>query len=125
MKSRDVYAGLHCVSDGQFAALFEWIGRPEFARDPRFNTALARYTNNDALYASISEFFARHDSGFLFTEGQRRGIPVALIPTVNEVLEWEQLKARRFFETIDDPVLGTIRVPGPPLRLSGQPMRPS
>ena len=40
------------------------------------------------------------------------------IPSVAEVLEWEQTRARNYFETIDDPVLGKIRVPGTPLRLT-------
>jgi len=49
-------------------------------------------------------------------------------PSVAEVLEWEQTKARKHFETINDPVLGTIRVPGTPLRLTShraQPARPA
>jgi len=33
------------------------------------------------------------------------------------VLEWEQTRARNYFEIIDDPILGKIRVPGTPLRL--------
>ena len=40
------------------------------------------------------------------------------IPSVAEVLEWEQTRARNYFETIDDPVLGKLRVPGTPLRLT-------
>ncbi|HEY6394617.1 MAG TPA: CoA transferase, partial [Candidatus Binataceae bacterium] len=47
------------------------------------------------------------------------------IPSVAEVLEWEQAKARNYFETIDDPVLGKIRVPGPPLRLTSNRPHPS
>jgi crotonobetainyl-CoA:carnitine CoA-transferase CaiB-like acyl-CoA transferase len=44
------------------------------------------------------------------------------------VLEWEQTRARNYFETIDDPELGKIRVPGTPLRLTshrGEPSRPA
>jgi crotonobetainyl-CoA:carnitine CoA-transferase CaiB-like acyl-CoA transferase len=37
---------------------------------------------------------------------------------VAEVLEWEQTRARNYFETIDDPILGKIRAPGTPLRLT-------
>ena len=46
------------------------------------------------------------------SRGAGRAIPLVPIPSVAEVLEWEQTRARKYFETIDDPVLGKIRVPG-------------
>jgi crotonobetainyl-CoA:carnitine CoA-transferase CaiB-like acyl-CoA transferase len=47
------------------------------------------------------------------------------IPSVGEVLEWEQTRARNYFETIEDPALGKIRVPGTPLRLTSHRAEPS
>lgn len=128
LRCRDGFIGIHCVSDAQFSALCELMGRPEIDADPRFNTALARFANNDALLEIVEQFCARHDARFLYGEGQQRGIPMIRVPSAAEVLEWEQLKARNYFETIDDPVLGPIRVPGAPLRLSSQrpiPSRPA
>ena len=128
LECRDGYAGLHCVTDKQFESLCELINRPDLVKDERFCTALQRMVNNDALLAIVEPFFLEHDRAWLYSEGQKLKIPMVPIPSVAEVLEWEQLKARRFFETIDDPVLGPIRVPGPPLRLSshrGAPSRPA
>jgi CoA:oxalate CoA-transferase len=125
LRCRDGYAGLHCVSDKQFRALFEMLGRPELADDERFASAPARMANNTAMLELVEAFFALHDAAWLYREGQRRGIPLVPIPTVAEVLEWEQLKARHYFETIDDPVLGPIRVPGAPLRLGSHRAAPS
>ena len=107
LKCLDGYAGLQCVTDKQFESVCEMMGRRELITDPRFNTALNRYTNNDALLAIIEEFFLRHDRKFLRSEGLRRAIPLVGIPSVAELLEWEQLKLRDYFETIEDPVLGT------------------
>jgi crotonobetainyl-CoA:carnitine CoA-transferase CaiB-like acyl-CoA transferase len=118
LRSRDGFVGLHCTSDEQFAALCEFIGRPELRRDPRFSNVLLRIGNTKALQEIVEEFFSRHDSAYLYHQGQRRGVPVALIPTVAEVMEWEQLKGRRFFEPMTDGLGRTLMVPGPPLRLS-------
>jgi crotonobetainyl-CoA:carnitine CoA-transferase CaiB-like acyl-CoA transferase len=118
LKCRDGYAGLQCVSDKQFESLCDLMGDRELARDPRFNSGLQRMVNNDALLAMLEGFFLLHDRNFLYREGQGRGIPLVPIPSVAELLEWEQLKARNYFETINDPVLGSIRIPGAPLRLS-------
>jgi CoA:oxalate CoA-transferase len=118
LKCRDGYAGLHCVTDKQFEGLCDLMQRPELYKDPRFHTALQRMVNNDALLAIVEEFFADRERRWLYREGQARAIPIVPIPSVAEVLEWEQTKARNYFETIDDPVLGRVRVPGTPLRLN-------
>jgi crotonobetainyl-CoA:carnitine CoA-transferase CaiB-like acyl-CoA transferase len=117
LQCRDGYAGLHCVTDHQFDALFELMGKAELARDERFSSGLARMNNNDELLEICERFFMDHDAAWLYREGQRRGIPICPIPSVAQVLEWEQLKARHFFDTIEDPELGRISVPGNPLRL--------
>ncbi|HYL59304.1 MAG TPA: CoA transferase [Candidatus Acidoferrales bacterium] len=128
LKCKDGYAGLHCVTDKQFEGVCDLMGRRELASDPRFASALNRYANNDALLQIVEAFFLEHERKWLYREGQRRAIPLVPIPSVAEVLEWEQTKARNYFETIDDPVLGPIRLPGAPLRLTShraQPSRPA
>jgi crotonobetainyl-CoA:carnitine CoA-transferase CaiB-like acyl-CoA transferase len=125
LKCRDGYAGLQCVTDKQFESLCDLMGRPELAHDPRFATALQRYVNNDALLAIVEPFFLEHDRKWLYREGQGRAIPLVPIPSIAEVLEWEQTRARGFYETIDDPELGPIRIPGAPLRLSSHRPEPS
>jgi len=118
LKCKDGYAGLHCVTDKQFEGLCDLMGRRELASDPRFNTALNRMINNDILLQIAEEFFLGRERKWLYREGQRRAIPLVPIPSVAEVLEWEQTRARDYFEMIDDPVLGKFRVPGTPLRLT-------
>jgi len=128
LKCQDGYAGVQCVTDKQFESLCELMGNPELIQDARFKTALLRYTNNDAWLALVEEFFLAHDRRWLHREGQARAIPMVWIPNVAELLEWEQLASRNYFETIDDPVLGRIRIPGAPLRMGShrpEPTRPA
>lgn len=116
LKCRDGYAGLQCVTDKQFEGLCKLMERPELLADERFNSALKRMMSNDALLEIVAAFFLEHDRKWLYREGQARAIPLVPIPSVAEVLEWEQTRARNYFETIDDPALGPIRIPGAPLR---------
>ena len=125
LKCRDGYAGLQCVTDKQFEGLCDLMGEPGLVRDPRFATALQRMINNDALLEIVAAFFLKHDRHWLYREGQGRAIPLVPIPSAAEVLEWEQTKARGFFETIEDPALGAIRIPGAPLRFSSHQPEPS
>ncbi|MHB8383849.1 MAG: CaiB/BaiF CoA transferase family protein [Candidatus Binataceae bacterium] len=117
LKCRDGYAGLQCVTDKQFQGLCDLMQRPDLKTDDRFNSALKRMVANDALLEIVANFFLEHDRGWLYREGQARAIPLVPVPSVAEVLEWEQTRARNFFETIDDPALGRIRIPGAPLRM--------
>jgi len=125
LKCQDGYAGVQCVTDKQFESLCELMGQPDLIKDARFNTALQRYLNNDAWLALVEEFFSKHDRKFLHREGQARAIPLVGIPNIAELLEWEQLKSRNYFETIDDPVLGQIRIPGAPMRMGSHRPEPS
>lgn len=128
LKCRDGYAGLQCVTDKQFKGLCDLMQRPDLVTDERFNTALKRMVSNDALLEIVANFFLEHDRRWLYREGQARAIPLVPIPSVAEVLEWEQTRAREYFETIDDPALGRIRIPGAPLRMHShrpEPTRPA
>ncbi len=122
---KDGYAGLQMVTDKQFGSLCELLGRPELKSDARFATARDRMINNDALLAIVEPFFLAHERAWLYREGQRRAIPLVPIPSVKEVLEWEHVRARDYFETVDDPVLGRIEMPGAPLRFGRDGAKPA
>jgi CoA:oxalate CoA-transferase len=125
LKCKDGYAGLQQVTDKQFEALCDLMGRRELLTDPRFTSGLNRMINNDALLEIVAPFFEDRERNWLHREGQRRALPLVPIPSIPEVLEWEQTRARNYFEIIDDPALGAIRIPGPPLRLTSHRPAPS
>ncbi len=125
LKCKDGYAGLQQVTDKQFEALCDLMNRRDLLSDARFTTARDRMLNNDALLEIVAEFFLDRERQWLYREGQGRGLPLVPIPSIAEVLEWEQTRARGYFETIEDPALGAIRIPGAPLRLMSHRAAPS
>jgi CoA:oxalate CoA-transferase len=125
LKCKDGYAGLQQVTDKQFEALCDLMNRRDLLADARFTTARDRMLNNDALLEIAADFFLDRDRQWLYREGQSRGLPLVPIPSITEVLEWEQTRARGYFETIEDPALGAIRIPGAPLRLMSHRPAPS
>jgi CoA:oxalate CoA-transferase len=125
LKCRDGYAGLQQVTDKQFEALCDLMNRRDLVSDARFTTARDRMLNNDALLEVAAAFFLDRERNWLYREGQQRGLPLVPIPSIREVLEWEQTRARGYFETIEDPALGSVRIPGTPLRLMSHRPAPS
>jgi benzylsuccinate CoA-transferase BbsE subunit len=73
-----------------------------------------------AEFAAIFGRFAadrrKHD---LYAEGQARGIAIAPVNTVGDVLADRQLASREFFVPATDPETGTeVMLPAPPFRLA-------
>ena len=47
---------------------------------------------------------------------EANGIPAGEVRTLDRVYEWEQTRSQGLVITVDHPVLGTIELPGPPIR---------
>jgi crotonobetainyl-CoA:carnitine CoA-transferase CaiB-like acyl-CoA transferase len=114
---RDGLIGCSILTDGQWESLCGWV-KPEWLIDPRFATALGRRQHRDEIEAELLEFFRQRSRDELFHDGQMWRIPVNPVPTVDELLEFEQHQARDYFEQVDHPVAGTLPYPGPPFILS-------
>ena len=44
------------------------------------------------------------------------GVPAGQVRTLDHVYDWEQTKSQGLVLDVDHPVLGSIKIPGPPLR---------
>ncbi|MDA1062619.1 MAG: CoA transferase, partial [Chloroflexi bacterium] len=97
------------------------IGRPELQEDARFATSPARVEHADELDAIIVASLAGRSREQLFVEGQERWrVPVNPVATVPEVLADRHLAARGFWQQIDQPDGGSVRVPGSPFRFGDE-----
>jgi len=62
-----------------------------------------------------------HDAGEIIELAQALRMPFAPVPTVQDLVEDEHLKARTFFQRIDHPQAGELTYTGPPFRMSETP----
>jgi benzylsuccinate CoA-transferase BbsE subunit len=75
---------------------------------------------SDRFREIFEGFAASETKESLYIEGQRRGIALSPVSTVQDLLDNEQLEARGFFVEPAHQRLGTkVRSPGTPFRLSG------
>ncbi len=61
----------------------------------------SRLANNDALCLLLGEWTVKQQRDELLREGQRRHIPIALPRSLDEVLAWQQLRARGAWCPVD------------------------
>lgn len=70
----------------QWRAMFSWLGEPAEFADPRYDAIPARFGASDRLNPLIAALFAGHTRDELVAEGTARGVPIAGVLTVDEVL---------------------------------------
>ncbi len=77
----------------------------------------------EELESEIEAFFALRGAQALYESGQRHHVMICPVNTMQDIVDSPQLAAREFFDEVEDPALGRLRVPGAPLKLSATPWR--
>jgi formyl-CoA transferase/CoA:oxalate CoA-transferase len=95
------------------------IGRPELAREPRFARTRDRMNHRTALEVMVEGILATETTQHWETLFLEADVPASAILSVPEALEHPHTAARGMFPKLTHPAYGSIRVPGPPLRLGG------
>jgi len=109
------------VEENQWKALVELMGNPEWTQDDLFKDRITRGDNMDALIALSAEWFAQWKVQDLYREAQGRRIPFAPVNTMSALYKSEHLAERKFFVDLDQPGVGTVRLPGAPTKYGTTP----
>jgi len=105
--------------------LWEAMGRPEFAEDPRFAKAMDRVANRDALTAEIEEWMQSFGSDVEVVDAlEACRVPCGPVLKPAEAASHPFFVERRAVRSVDDPLTGPIDVPGFPIKFSDAPPEP-
>src|SRR5277367_6243165 len=95
---------------------------PELATDPRFKDARGRRDNKEELRDVIEEWlskFPTRDDAIAALDAER--VPCAPVLTVNEAVKHPHHNERKTVRWVKDPQLGTVAIPGVPVKFSAWP----
>jgi len=106
-----------------FTRLAHAMDQPELATDPRFHDNAARLEHHTALDAIIGGWMAQHPRDEVLARMEQFEVAVAPIYDIPEVFADPQFQARESFATVQDPVLGPMRLVNVVPRLSATPGR--
>ncbi len=117
--------GLFFASDGavQISVGSEYLWQkfaPAFGlpvEGPGFASNAERVRNAAAVRAAVNEAFAEYASADLLARLDELGIPSGQVKDLQQVYEWEQTRSQGLLIDVQHPVLGSVTLPGPPLRL--------
>ena len=121
LEARDGHFVIAALGDGQWAAVFALLGRPELVEDARFSTMGARMTHYPELLGLLAETPLDMPVGEALTAMAAADIPAARCVAPAEALSDPQLVASGTVQRVDDPHLGPIRAVRPAAVFDGQP----
>jgi benzylsuccinate CoA-transferase BbsF subunit len=119
----DRWIALAVSTDDEWRGLCRAIGQPDLAEDARFATLQVRQRNQTALYELISAWTLERDHYQVMHLLQDHGVPAGAVLTGGEAINDPHLEARKFWDTVDHPEVGTYRQVTTPWKLSRQPRR--
>ena len=102
-------------------ALTRAIGRPELAVDPRYAEPFARMQNGVELREELAKCFLTRTREEWVKILRDHDVPTGPVQDFKEAAQDPQVIANEYIVELPHPVLGTIREPGSPIRLSATP----
>lgn len=113
---------LHMSSPDKFwHALFDVVGKPEWAHDPRFNNRKARVENYDALNEHLAPIFRKGKREDWLGRLIEKDVPAAPINTLDEVFEDPQVQTYGFPTEVEHPKMGKMKLIGNAVDMSRTP----
>ena len=113
---------LHMSSPDKFwLGLFDVVGRPEWAQDPRFNNRKARVENYDALNQQLAPIFRAGKREDWLRRLIAKDVPAAPINTLDEVFADPQVKSYGFPLEVEHPQMGKMQLIGNAVDMSRTP----
>lgn len=104
-----------CGSESLWVRLAEAFGIDPAA--PGMATNRERTTNRDRVTATLNEAFSSWRLDDLLPRLDGLGIPAGEVRTIDRVYDWDQTRSQGLVLDVDHPILGSIEIPGPPIRL--------
>ncbi len=108
-----------CGSEGLWRAFAPVVGLdPD---DRRFASNRMRVERREELTGLIEAALTEHGAEHWLPVLADAGIPAGKVRTVDDVYTWEQTRSQGLVVEVDHPTVGTIELPGPPLRFDDLP----
>ena len=101
------WLALSIETDAQWQVLLDWLGDPSWADGLRDGDLAARQAAHDKIDEHLRAHFAERNRDECIDALLGIGIPAASLPDPREIHTHPQLAARRYFEELDHPVVGT------------------
>ena len=120
--SSDGYVCVLIYNDKQWHSFFDLIGKPELKEDPRFRNHTDRGVNIAEVYAYVADIMQTRSTADWLQALNAADIPVMPMHTPTSLVTDPHLEASGFFQLVDHPTEGKLRMMRPTLTWSEGPL---
>ncbi len=107
--------------DAHWHTFCELSGHPELGEDPRFINMAARLKNIDASYAATGQIIAERDRQEWIDLLGETNVPMMVVNGLDDLVDDPHLQATGFWQILQDPEEGAIRMASYPANFSRTP----
>ena len=118
---KEGWIGLTVLTPSQWHAFCKLLNMEHFALVPEYQTSLGRLQDIETIEPVIQKSLLTFSANDLFYKAQQEEIPLARVPTMEELLEVDQFVERDVFTSAILPDKQRIKVPSVPFRLMDTP----
>jgi crotonobetainyl-CoA:carnitine CoA-transferase CaiB-like acyl-CoA transferase len=108
-------------TDGLFRRLCQAMGREDLLEAEEFRDVPTRMANADLADRQVAAWAATRTSAEVGAALDSVGVPNARVLSIPEVVTLPQLKARDMIVDVEHPQLGTLTIPGTPVKMEKSP----
>ena len=119
-RTLDGYLCAMPYTDQHWKRFFIEAGEPALAEDARFADISLRTGNIEALYEIADRIIQTRTTAQWLEVCARLEIPASTMNRLEDLQTDEHLAATGFFQTLEDPAMGTLRFPGVPVQIDGR-----
>jgi CoA:oxalate CoA-transferase len=117
-KAKDKWVMINPATNTIWRRFTRAIGHPAMAEDPRFATDMDRFRNAALIDPVVREWVVLRTAEEALATLDEARIPCGAVNTIDEALQDPQVAARDMIAYLDYPDLGTLPIPGLPIKLS-------
>lgn len=118
---KDGWIGITVLTPGQWTTFCNLLGLEEFRDIDLFQSAVGRLEAADILEPAFCEKLLSLSSEELFYRAQEAAVPLARVPTMEELFEVDQFQQRQAFADLELGSGRTLKAPTIPFRLFSTP----
>jgi crotonobetainyl-CoA:carnitine CoA-transferase CaiB-like acyl-CoA transferase len=113
-KTKDGYLAILPYTDQNWRDFFTLTGRQDLLDDSRYKTLGTRLRHIEILYAEVGKLAVTRTNAEWLAELDQRNIPAMSVNTLESLLHDPHLEAVGFWQMVDHPTEGPLRLPGLP-----------
>jgi crotonobetainyl-CoA:carnitine CoA-transferase CaiB-like acyl-CoA transferase len=115
------YVCIIAAGDGLFPRLCRAMGRDDLLQEPRFRTMAQRAEHGDEINGIVAAWVKARTAREVQDVLERHEVPFGVAYSVADIFADPHIAARGDIETVDDPVIGPVRMQGVYPRFSRTP----